>query len=56
MHASRGIKFDGIPQYIASDVELDNSVPLYIGGGTTIAAKSIILTHDYYITFYYLWI
>lgn len=51
VHTSRGIKFDGIPQYIASDVELDNSAPLYIGGGTTIAAKSIILTHDYSITY-----
>lgn len=43
VHSSRGIEFDGMPQYIASDVELDNSAPLSIGGVQRLPQKALFL-------------
>lgn len=35
------------PRFIAADVYFDKSNKIYIGGGSTITAQTIILTHDY---------
>ena len=40
-----------LPRYISSDVEFDPSASISLGGGITIAAGTIILTHDYSIDY-----
>ncbi len=43
--------FEGAPRFIAWDVVFDPSRKIFVGGGSTIAAQTTILTHDYSIDY-----
>jgi len=52
IYKNLGITFgDKLPRYIDPSVELDGSADVYIGEHTTIAAGTVVLSHDYSIDY-----
>lgn len=49
-HLVNGVKFLGKPKFIHPNVNLDASLPIFLGEGIVISTGVLILTHDYSLT------